>query len=103
MADDVRFESRGDDLFALEGRVDLTTVSRLMEVGREQLAASDAPRVSLAGARAEGSAILALLIGWQRNCHEEGRVLAFVDVPEPLRRIAEASEVDQLLGFGAGS
>ncbi len=99
----VVFESRGADLYALEGRVDLSTVSRLMAVGTSALAGSTNPTISLAGASAEGSAILALLIGWQRDCHQRGCRLIFADVPEPLRRIAEASEVAQLLGVSAGS
>ena len=48
-------------------------------------------------------ALLALLIGWQRDCHQRGCRRIFAYVPEPLRRIAEASEGAQLLGISAGS
>ena len=47
------FESRGADLYALEGRIDLSTVPHLMAVGTSALAGSTNPTISLAGASAE--------------------------------------------------
>ena len=93
-----------DGHFHLSGRVDLTTVSVLMDVGAAALAgATAAPVVSLKDVQAEGSAILALLIGWQRACVGQGHSLSFVDVPLALRQVAEASEVADVLGISTGT
>lgn len=89
-----------DGRLHLSGRVGLATVSALMEVGSAALeSAAPAPVVSLKEVQAEGSAILALLIGWQRACLGRGHTVSFVDVPLALQQVAEASEVAEVLGI----
>lgn len=55
--------------------------------------------VNLAEVNSEGSAILALLIGWQRECIAAACQLRFASVPACLWQIACASEVEDVLGF----
>ena len=80
----------------VSGPVTLANAAALLEEGRRHLA--DGVRTIDLGEVSEmDSALLALLLAWLRDARAGERPLAFVNLPESLRTIAQLYGVDRLL------
>lgn len=101
---------REGNRLVLSGPVTLANAAQVLEEGRGHLAegrrrADEGVRVvDLAGVTEMDSALLALLLAWQREARERDRALEFANVPESLRTIARLYGVQGLLaGLDAGA
>jgi phospholipid transport system transporter-binding protein len=79
------------------GSLTFTTVSALLPVGSEAIAAGLAAVVDLQGVFASDSAGLALLIEWLGEAKGAKRTLRYENVPVQLQQLARLSEVEELL------
>ncbi len=79
------------------GSLTFTTVSALLPVGSEAIAAGLAAVVDLQGVVASDSAGLALLIEWLGEAKGAKRTLRYENVPVQLQQLARLSEVEELL------
>ena len=82
---------------ALSGPITLANVAAVLEEGRKHLA-EGAESVDLQGVTELDSALLALLLAWQREAKSRHRDLALANLPQALRTIARLYGVDTLLG-----
>ena len=80
----------------LSGAVTLANVAQVLEDGRRHV--DEGMRtVDLGEVTELDSALLALLLAWQREAQGRGHSLEFARVPESLRTIAGLYGVDELL------
>ena len=80
----------------VSGPVTLANAASVLEEGRRHLA--DGVRtVDLAEVSEMDSALLALLLAWLRDAQAREQRLAFTNLPESLRTIAQLYGVDRLL------
>jgi phospholipid transport system transporter-binding protein len=80
----------------LSGPVTLANVAALLEEGRRHLA-EGVQSVDLGEVSEMDSALLALLLAWLRDARAREQPLAFTNLPESLRTIAQLYGVDRLL------
>jgi len=83
----------------LEGSLTLATVTDLAAQGKRLAASGGTIELDLAGIHHSSSAAVALLLEWQEQMHRSAGQLHLRNCPEALRRIAEFSNVDGLLGL----
>jgi phospholipid transport system transporter-binding protein len=91
----------GDDgTIYLQGELLLTTIDEALALSRPlfMLHCGDLT-IDLAGVSRGDSAAIALLIHWVREFRSHGRYLSFSHTPPHLLRLAEASELLQILPF----
>ncbi|WP_160169812.1 STAS domain-containing protein [Marinospirillum insulare] len=81
--------------WSLTGRVEFATAEKLAEALKIQ-AHTKKVQVSLKEARG-GSALLLVLLAWQRRCLSLGAQLSLVDASFELQKIAELSHLENLL------
>jgi len=86
----------------VSGPLDFTTVTALLPVGIEAIAAGRAAVIDLKDVVASDSSGLALLIEWLSAAKNAGRTLLFENVPLQLKQLARLSEVEELLVAGRG-
>jgi ABC-type transporter Mla MlaB component len=87
------------DRWQLDGSLTLSGVAAIAAEG-ERLAATGGPiELDLAGIHHSSSAAVALLLEWHEQIRLAGGQLHLLNCPEALRRIAEFSNVDGLLGL----
>lgn len=82
---------------ALSGPVTLANAHQVLEEGR-RLLAEGVETVDLAGVTEMDSALLALLLAWQRDAAQRSATLALANEPQALRTIARLYGVNELLG-----
>jgi phospholipid transport system transporter-binding protein len=80
----------------VSGPVTLANVAALLEEGRRHLA-EGVKTVDLGEVSEMDSALLALLLAWLRDARAREQALAFTNLPESLRTIAQLYGVDRLL------
>jgi phospholipid transport system transporter-binding protein len=80
----------------ISGAVTLGNAAALLEEGRRHLA-EGVQTVDLGEVNQMDSALLAVLLAWLRDARAGERPLAFVNLPESLRTIAQLYGVDRLL------
>jgi len=80
----------------LSGPVTLANAAALLEEGRRHLA-EGVQTVDLGEVSEMDSALLALLLAWLRDARGRDQRLAFTNLPESLRTIAQLYGVDRLL------
>jgi len=81
----------------LSGPVTLANVAAVLEEGRRHLE-DGVESVDLAGVTEMDSALLALLLAWQREAKSRDRSLTLANPPQALSTIARLYGVDTLLG-----
>lgn len=89
----IRQEGRG---IAVEGPLNLATVTPLVETGAAMIAAGSEV-VDLAQATHLDSSAVALLLEWTRRARAAGRNLSIVNAPIALRSLVELYGVGPLL------
>jgi phospholipid transport system transporter-binding protein len=82
---------------AVSGPVTLANVAALLEEGRRHVE-EGVESVDLEGVTEMDSALLALLLAWQREAKSRNRGLALANPPQALSTIARLYGVDTLLG-----
>ncbi len=84
----------------VEGSLSVDTVARLREEGIALIdTLQDPVTIDLAGAEVQGSAVVALLIAWQRHCVQRQWSLRFIHASNHLLEIAKACDVEEILAF----
>jgi phospholipid transport system transporter-binding protein len=83
----------------LEGSLTLASVADLAAAGKRLAAGGKVIELDLAGIHQGSSAAVALLLEWKEQICRAGGQLQLRNCPEALRRIAEFSNVDGLLGL----
>jgi phospholipid transport system transporter-binding protein len=92
---DIRFD--GGKL-QVSGELTFATVSGLLGQSRSLFAnAGEGIEVELSGVERADSAGLALLVAWMRLAASQGNRITFHHLPEQMRAIAAASDLDSLL------
>jgi phospholipid transport system transporter-binding protein len=82
---------------AVSGPVTLANVAALLEEGRRHVE-EGVESVDLEGVTEMDSALLAMLLAWQREAKSRNRGLALANAPQALSTIARLYGVDSLLG-----
>jgi len=82
---------------ALSGPVTLANVAALLEEGRRHVE-EGVESIDLQGVTEMDSALLALLLAWQREAKSRDRSLTLANPPQALSTIARLYGVDTLLG-----
>jgi phospholipid transport system transporter-binding protein len=82
---------------AVSGPVTLANVAALLEEGRRHVE-EGVESVDLEGVTEMDSALLALLLAWQREAKSRNRGLVLANPPQALSTIARLYGVDTLLG-----
>jgi phospholipid transport system transporter-binding protein len=83
----------------VSGAITLGNAAALLEEGRRHIA-EGVQTVDLAEVNEMDSALLAVLLAWLRDARGREHKLAFVNLPESLRTIAQLYGVDRLLPTG---
>ncbi len=84
--------------FRLDGDLTFATVASLWRRSRRRFAdLSGRVVIDLSGVRQADSAALALLVEWLRLSRERNLQLAFTHLPEPLRPMVHAYDLDAVL------
>lgn len=82
----------------LSGELTFATVTSLLEQSRELFSQADeAIEVDLRAVERVDSAGLALLIEWLRLAREKGLTIRFSHLPQQMKAIAAASDLDSIL------
>jgi phospholipid transport system transporter-binding protein len=89
----------GPGLWQLDGSLTLSGVAALAAEGERLAANGEHIELDLAGIHHSSSAGVALLLEWYEQVRMAGGQLHLRHCPEALRRIAELSNVDALLGL----
>ena len=84
----------------IEGELVLVNVEAALALSQQifQLQGGDLT-IDLGGVTRGDSAGLALLIHWVRELHSSGRYLSFIHTPAHLLRLADASDLTNILPF----
>ncbi|MGB5831922.1 MAG: STAS domain-containing protein [Thiohalocapsa sp.] len=83
----------------LNGSLTLASVSSIVAQGDRLGARGATVELDLAGVQHGSSAAVALLLEWQERARRAGGKLDLRNCPEALWRIAEFSNVDELMGL----
>lgn len=82
----------------ISGELTFATVTSVLKQSQPLFQkAGDEIEVELGGVVRADSAGLAMLIEWMRRAAAEGRSITFLHLPEQMRAIAEASDLDSVL------
>ncbi len=85
----------------VSGLLDVNSVGKCRDAGREFIAGG-AAQVDLSDAQVKGSAVIALLIDWQREARALSRELVFKGASEELLRIAQICGVQGMVRLQSG-
>ncbi len=90
--------TRENDRFKVSGELTFATVTELLEQSRGLFAqAGESLEVELEAVERADSAGLALLIEWMRLANAQGKTIHFSSLPEQMKAIAVASDLDTIL------
>lgn len=93
-----RLESKDDGCLHLTGELSMETAPGLL-AQRQLFAGKDELTIDLEGVERADSAGVALLVWWQREAHQQQRVISFQNIPPQMLAIARVSGVDELLSL----
>lgn len=102
MSNGAQLESLGEGRFHISGVLNATTATQMLEQSESHFAEAPNIEVDLGGVGESDSAGLALLIEWLRIARQSGRQIHFANVPAQIEALARISEVEDLIGGGAG-
>ncbi|XOV87279.1 MAG: lipid asymmetry maintenance protein MlaB [Pseudomonadota bacterium] len=88
-----------DGTITVTGQLDVTSVAACKESGEELIEDADEVVFDLAGTEVKGSAVIALLIAWQRQAEKLAKPVRFVNAPPNLLEIAEVCGVRDIIPF----
>jgi len=91
------FELLAGERSRIVGSLEFTTVSALLPLGSDAIAAGRAAVIDLAAITHSDSSGLALLIEWLSVAQAAQRALRYENVPSQLHQLAGLSDVDELL------
>lgn len=95
-----RIEERGEGSFAVTGEMSFATVPGLWAQSRDAFAdGKGALEIDLSAVERADSAGLALLVAWTREARREDKAVRYIDPPEQLLALAEASKLNSLLNL----
>lgn len=86
-----------DDLIKVSGSLDVTTVSKYKDEGIELIEKANEPVMDLSEITVAGSAVIALLIAWERHAAKRGKHIKYVHAPDNLVDIARACGVQDII------
>jgi ABC-type transporter Mla MlaB component len=89
----------GGTTIKVRGNLNVTNVAQFWSSGIELMAEVDSVVIDLAESEVVGSAVVALLIAWQREAGRLGKALCILHAPENLIAIAKACGVDGIIPF----
>lgn len=87
----------GGNTISVEGCLDVDTVAACRSSGSKLMADLDSVVIDLANVEVSGSAVIALLIAWQRRAASLGIDIQIRNPPDNLIDIAEACGVAEIL------
>lgn len=94
---------RAGDTVSVAGTLTITTASAVLAAASECFDVdSRLLNVDLSGLQQVDSSALAVLLEWLRRAARSDQQLAFRDVPERLKQLAQISELEDVLGFNVG-
>lgn len=76
----------------------MTDAAPALEAGLAAIARGDS-RIDLGGLVAMDSAAVAAMLAWQRAAQQKGQQLEFINIPSPLKSLAQLYGVESLLGL----
>lgn len=89
---------RSNGCLTISGELTFATVTALLEQSRALFSQADeAVEVDLGAVQRVDSAGLALLIEWLRLAREKGLTIRFSHLPQQMKAIAAASDLDSIL------
>jgi phospholipid transport system transporter-binding protein len=88
--------------FTLRGVLDFATVAPLVTEGERLLVGPGAVEIDLSGVTSANSAGLALLLEWLDLARRRQLRLRFRNLPEPLVRLAELTNLTEVLPLARG-
>jgi phospholipid transport system transporter-binding protein len=88
---------RGHSRIAIEGELDFDSVGPLLAQTRRQFVGKERLEIEMQGVRRADSAGLALLVEWLALARRHGISLRFHNPPAALMRLAEITNVAELL------
>jgi phospholipid transport system transporter-binding protein len=91
------FEPQDGERARVNGVLHFTTVTTLLRLGGEAIAAGRAAVIDLSGVKDSDSSGLALLVEWLSIAKAEGKSLRYENIPTQLRHLARLSDVEELL------
>lgn len=91
---------REGDLMRVSGRLTMETIGASFAEAMQPLEGKDWT-IDLAQVEAADSAGVSLLLGWLRNAQRHGAKLAFINVPDNLRSLANLYGVADALPFSS--
>lgn len=99
---EVSIERLESDRFVIKGALSFETAPDVLRQGIDLF--RDASRVilDLDGVSRADSAGLALLVEWMRFARRSDKQISFMNVPEQLLHIAEASSIEEILPLHQG-
>ena len=93
-----RLERRDAYTYFVRGPMTFDSVSDLWSGSRELFSASDSVQIDLSEVSRTDSAGLALLVQWLREAAGRGGSVRFSNLPSQLLAIADASNLERLIG-----
>ena len=90
----------GQGHFELHGDMTFKTVTQILDRSEDAFDDHTELDVDLAGVTRTDSAGLALLLEWINWANHSVREIRFRNIPDKIRRIARATEVEDLLSIG---
>lgn len=91
---------RTGDTISVAGTLTIATAPGVLEVATDCFAGESRHlNIDLSGLQQVDSAALAVLLEWLRRAGRRDQQLAFCEVPDRLRQLAQISELDGMLGF----
>lgn len=94
-------ERQASGEYRISGLLDLETVADYREAGVEAVRReTETVRFDMSEASVDGSAVIALLIAWQREAERENKQVKFINCPDNLLDIADACGVREILECG---
>ena len=90
-----------DNLIKVSGCLDVASVSHYRDAGVALIDRAPSPVFDLGGAQVKGSAVIALLIAWQRHANSVGKEISITNSPANLLEIAQACGVRDIVPFSA--
>lgn len=97
MPDQAELDRIDDNVIKVSGCLDVTSVAQYKDEGIRLIDEADSPVMDLSNASVVGSAVIALLIAWQRHASKSGKTIQYVHPPANLLDIARACGVDNII------
>tara|TARA_Y100001935_G_C17311708_1_gene517029 strand:+ start:10300 stop:10599 length:300 start_codon:yes stop_codon:yes gene_type:complete len=86
-----------DNLFQIRGSIDFYSASEIWKELEQKIFSLKKLTISFRNVNVVNSAALALILEAQDQASQRGVEITFVDIPEKIRRLAELSNVSDLI------